>query len=213
MMFHVGWPIPPADPNGDHMKLARYRAALIPAFAAAITLGLSAGTAAAATSHSVPQPARVAVPRPARGAAPRPARGAAPRPARAAMSRPARFTVPLPVAFNCWRAHMRPRNLYLACGDGNNYLTKMSWSTWSRAYASGTGTQMINSCIPYCASGRFLSYRVDVIFWRTEPVPHYPGWTYFSRVTLLYPGTRPPAFYRGKQNSGPETWTGVLPGN
>ena len=89
----------------------------------------------------------------------------------------------------------------------------MSWSTWSRAYASGTGTQMINSCIPYCASGRFLGYRVDVVFWRTEPVPHYPGWTYFSRVTLLYPGTRPPAFYRGKQNSGPETWTGVLPGN
>jgi hypothetical protein len=205
MMFHVGWPIPPADPNGDHMKLARYRAALIPAFAAAITLGLSAGTAAAATSHSVPRPARVAVPRPARGAAPKPARAAAPR--------PARFTVPLPVAFNCWRAHMRPRNLYLACADGNNYLTKMSWPTWSRAYASATGTQMINSCVPYCASGRFLGYRVDVIFWRTEPVPHYPGWTYFSRVTLLYPGTRPPAFYRGKQNSGPETWTGVLPGN
>ena len=32
-------------------------------------------------------------------------------------------------------------------------------------------------------------------------------------MTLLYPGARPPAFYRGKQNSGPETWTGILPGN
>ena len=108
------------------MKLRRCRAALIPALAAAaVTLGLPAGTAAAATSHSVPRPAQVAVPRTARVAAPR----------------PARVTAPLPVAFNCWRAHVRPRNLYIACADGNNYLTKLSWSAWSawsRTFASGT---------------------------------------------------------------------------
>ncbi len=172
------------------MKLGRCRAALIPALAAAaVTLGLPAGTAAAATSRSVPRPARVAAPR------------------------PARVTAPLPVAFNCWRAHVRPRNLYIACADGNNYLTKLSWSAWSRTFASGTATQMINNCILYCAAGRFFSYPVDVVFWRSEPIPHHPNERYFSRVTLLYPGARPPAFYRGKQNSGPETWTGILPSN
>ena len=126
MMFHVGRPIAAVYRNGDRMKLGRCRAALIPALAAAaVTLGLPAGTAAAATSHSVPRPAQVAVPRTARVAAPR----------------PARVTAPLPVAFNCWRAHVRPRNLYIACADGNNYLTKLSWSAWSawsRTFASGT---------------------------------------------------------------------------
>ncbi len=189
-MFHVGRPIAAVYRNGDRMKLGRCRAALIPALAAAaVTLGLPAGTAAAATSHSVPRPARVTAPR------------------------PVRVTAPLPVAFNCWRAHVRPRNLYIACADGNNYLTRLSWSAWSRTFASGTGTQMINNCIPYCAAGRFFSYPVDVVFWRSEPIPHHPGEKYFSRVTLLYPGARPPAFYRGKQNSGPETWTGILPSN
>ena len=118
------------------MKLGRCRAALIPALAAAaVTLGLPAGTAAAATTHFLLRPTRVAAAATSRSV---------PRPARVAAPRPARVTAPLPVAFNCWRAHVWARNLYIACADGNNYLTNLSWSAWSRTFASGTGTQMVN---------------------------------------------------------------------
>jgi hypothetical protein len=69
----------------------------------------------------------------------------------------------------------------------------------------------VNDCIPNCAAGKFLRYPAVVVFWRSEPVAHHPGEKYFTRVTLMYPGSRPPVYdKRGKLVPGPQTWTGDL---
>lgn len=115
-----------------------------------------------------------------------------------------------PVVFNCQHAQVRPGNFTLTCADGNDYLSHLSWSSWTGASASGRGTDVLNDCTPYCAAGKFHSYRANVTFWRSVPVPGHPGQRYFSRVTLRFPGARPPAYSHGKPVTGPKTWTGTL---
>ena len=158
--------------------------AIIPGVAAAAAaLGFAVSTATASTSH--------------------PASHSASRPA---TTRP----TGVPKVYNCLHAQVRPGSFTLACADGNSYLAHLAWSSWTANSASGTGTQMINDCQPYCAAGKFRGYPADVTFWRGEPVPNHPGQRYFSRVTLRYPGARPPVSSGGKQVNGPATWTGTL---
>jgi hypothetical protein len=116
------------------------------------------------------------------------------------------------VVFNCLnRAQVRPSSYVLTCADGNNYLSGLSYSSWTPAYAAASGKQTENDCIPSCAQGKFHSYPALVVFWRSEPVPHHPGEKYFTRITVLYPGARPPVYQNGKLVPGPQTWTGTLP--
>jgi hypothetical protein len=191
------------------MKRGRFvAAAIIPALAAwAVALALMAGTAMAATSH--PAPSHTA----ARHTAARhtAARHTAARHTAVRAARHARAAAP-PVVFDCLPGQIRPRTFILTCADRNDYLTRLSWSAWSSAFASGTGTQMINACAPDCSVGTFHSFPVDVVFWHSAPVPQHPGKRYFSRVTVLYPGTRPPTYRHAKPQTGPETWTGSLAG-
>ena len=156
--------------------------AIIPGVAAAAAaLGFAVSTATASTSH--------------------PASGS-----RAATTRPA----VVPRVYNCTHAQVRPGSFTLACADGNSVLTHLAWSSWTATAASGTGTQVINDCVPYCAAGKFRSYPARVTFWRSEPVPGHSGQRYFSRVTVRYPAARPPVYSGGKQVNGPASWTGAL---
>jgi hypothetical protein len=173
------------------MTRRRILTALIPGIAvAAAAIGFVVSTATASTSH------------------PASAGHAAGTSSHQAAAKPAG----VPEVFNCQHAQARPGSYTLACADGNSYLAHLSWSSWTASSASGTGTQEVNDCVPYCAAGKFRGYPADVIFWRSEPVPQHPGQRYFTRVTLLYPGARPPAYSGGKQVNGPETWTGALAG-
>jgi hypothetical protein len=160
----------------------RITAILVPVLAA---IGIAAGTAAA-TTGSGHKTVHVAI---------SPARPAA-----------------RPEVFNCQKAQVKPGNFTLTCADGNDYLSHLSWSSWTASSASGTGTEMVNDCLPYCAAGKFHSYPANVVFWRSVPVPGHPGQHYFSRVTLRFPGARPPVYSHGKPVNGPKTWTDVLSG-
>jgi hypothetical protein len=163
-------------------------AAIIPGIAvAAAALGFVVSTATASTSHP-----------------------AASHPAASSSHQAAAAPAGVPEAFNCQHAQVKPGSLTLACADGNNYLAHLSWLSWTGSSASGTGTQEVNDCVPYCAAGKFRGYPADVVLWRSEPVPGHPSQRYFSRVTLLYPGARPSVSSGGKQVNGPETWTGPL---
>ena len=109
------------------------------------------------------------------------------------------------VVLNCQnRAQVRPSSYVLACADANDYLTRLSWKSWGPGLASATGVQKENDCVPDCASGHFHSYPVDVIFWGRIAVR--PGEQRFTRVTLLYPGARPPVGH----HPGPATVTMTL---
>jgi hypothetical protein len=102
---------------------------------------------------------------------------------------------------------VRPSSFILACADANDYLTKLSWTSWGPYLASAVGTQEENDCIPYCAAGRFYAYPVDVVFWGRTAVTGEPGTQRYAEVTLLYPGARPPIYNGHKYVEGPQTIT------
>ena len=111
------------------------------------------------------------------------------------------------VVINCQgQPQVRPGSFTLACADGNDYLSGLSWTSWTPGLASATGVLHQNDCVPYCAAGRFRRYPVDVVFWGSAAVPGGPGSQRYTKVTLLYPGVRP-AYY-GHQ--GPATLTMTL---
>jgi len=106
------------------------------------------------------------------------------------------------VVLNCQnRPQVRPSSFILTCADANDYLTGLSWKNWGPRLASATGVQKENDCVPNCASGHFHSYPANVVFWGSATVR--PGVQRYTRVTLLYPGARPPA----GQHPGPDTVT------
>jgi hypothetical protein len=57
---------------------------------------------------------------------------------------------------------VRPRSIIFACGDGNFYVTGITWSRWGMREALGIGVGHQNDCLPDCARGRFRSYRVAI---------------------------------------------------
>jgi hypothetical protein len=146
------------------MRVSRAWLAAVPALAIALTGG--AAVAAAAS----PAPAA--------------AKGAA-EIARAVREPAAGGTHTRAVVFNCLGGpQVRPGSFVLTCADDNSYLTGLSWSRWTAGSALGKGTWHINNCTPDCAHGHFLTYPVDVTFWRPRPVTNNPGERYFTRITL-----------------------------
>jgi len=98
------------------------------------------------------------------------------------------------VVVNCLnKEQVRPASFVLTCADANDFLTGMHWVDWA-SEAFGTGTEKENTCTPDCAQGRFVSYPALVVLWRPEPLPDHPGVLYFSRMTRIYPGKRPPLY-------------------
>ncbi len=145
------------------MRFSRAWLAAVPALAIALTGG--AAVAATASPPAAAKPAADiarAVREPAAGAA-----------------------HPRVVVFNCTgQPQIRPGSFVLTCADSNSYLTGLSWSGWTAGAALGTGTWHINNCTPDCAHGHFLTYPVDVTFWRPRPVTNNPGERSFTRITL-----------------------------
>jgi len=89
------------------------------------------------------------------------------------------------VVFNCaGEPQIRPRSFVLTCADDNSSLTGPSGSGWTAGAALGKGTWHINDCTPDCAHGHFLTYPVDVTFWRSRPVTSLPGERSFTRITM-----------------------------
>jgi hypothetical protein len=77
----------------------------------------------------------------------------------------------------------KPREFMIACADGGNDLTKLTWVHWSQGFALASGTQVANDCVPNCATGKFHDFPVWVIFWG--------GQQRFQHITLWYPGKTP----------------------
>jgi len=112
------------------------------------------------------------------------------------------------VVTNCQgKPQVRPGSLVLACADGNDYLTGLSWTGWAPGLASAKGTEHLNDCVPYCAKGKFHTYPVIAVLWGSAAAAHHPGQKRYTEITLIYPGARPPAYKNGKMVPGPQTIT------
>lgn len=98
----------------------------------------------------------------------------------------------LPVLVDCFsHPEVRPTDFLLACGDGNSRLASLNWSRWDGDAARAQGVNWVNDCEPYCAAGRFHAYPVTVRLDRPEPWKKRPGLSHYSRITLVYPDSRP----------------------
>ncbi len=117
--------------------------------------------------------------------------GAATVSAAAAASILAREARPLPKFAGCFanRLQVRPRSILVACGDGNFFLTGLSWSHWNARRADGAGTGHQNDCTPDCARGHFHLYRVAVRLFR--PVTCKNGQREFTRFSWSFVGNKP----------------------
>ncbi|MFF3325047.1 hypothetical protein [Streptomyces sp. NPDC002889] len=101
------------------------------------------------------------------------------------------------VAVDCFsNSQVRPGDFLLACGDGNNRLTALRWSSWGPTSAVGSGLDLVNDCQPYCAAGKFRSYRVTVRLDRPATWKKHPELQHFTRLRLVYTDSKPPQTQR-----------------
>lgn len=112
--------------------------------------------------------------------------------ARATPARPALHSGQI-VVFDCFGSKplVKPKTFILACGDGNAYFKKLSWTSWTPGLASAKGTYVQNDCIPYCAAGHFHSYPAVVVLWGSKAVKGHPGEQAYTTLTEILTGTRP----------------------
>ncbi|MGW1773912.1 hypothetical protein [Streptomyces sp. NPDC002104] len=116
---------------------------------------------------------------------------AAPSPRAGATASAAPAPDPVVVVDCSSQAQTRPAEYVLACGDGNNRLVGLRWSTWGPGSATATGTDMVNDCRPYCAAGRFRPYPVKVVLGDPQAWPDHPDLRRFTTIRLLYTDTAP----------------------
>ncbi|MFD0331314.1 hypothetical protein ACFQZC_32175 [Streptacidiphilus monticola] len=57
------------------------------------------------------------------------------------------------------KPRVRPASYVLACGDGNNYLASMKWSTWAASEARGAGTTWRTTADRTVLPGTFIGTR------------------------------------------------------
>jgi hypothetical protein len=105
------------------------------------------------------------------------------------------------------KLQVRPGSFVLTCADGNDYLTGLTWTSWTSTQAQATGREWVNDCQPDCAQGHSHRYPVLAVFSHPAAVANHPGEKHFSKLTLHYPGARPPQYKNGKQVPGPKTVT------
>ena len=59
---------------------------------------------------------------------------------------------PLLIA-NCFKPKFKPINVIIACGDASLGARELTWSSWTKKCAHGTGTGQVNDCTPDCVHG------------------------------------------------------------
>lgn len=76
----------------------------------------------------------------------------------------------------------------MTCGDGNESLTGMTWTSWGGSVATATATYVVNSCEPNCAQGTPISYPVRVV---ANQVAHRASGQIYTNVTVTFIAQRP----------------------
>jgi len=73
--------------------------------------------------------------------------------------------------------------------DGTGSVSNITWSTWSSAGATGTGTVNLNNCVPNCASGTFTGYPATVTLSGASQTSQ--GYV-FTQMVISAPGSPDP---------------------
>jgi hypothetical protein len=84
---------------------------------------------------------------------------------------------------------VKPKQIVVACADGNFSFTGLKWSAWDPSHALAAGTAHSNDCRPNCAAGHFHAYPGSVRLFR--PRLCKPGLTLFTRLSWHVSGMSP----------------------
>ena len=85
---------------------------------------------------------------------------------------------------------VHPRNIVIACADGNDQLTGLRWSTWGPYTATANGTETWNICVPYCAaSNQWAFVPVQVVLSDVVSTAHGPRFTMLQWRRQVSPKT------------------------
>ena len=102
----------------------------------------------------------------------------------------------VPVVVDCaMRAQTRPGQFVLACADGGASLSGLHWASWGSSAAFADGVSTFNDCVPTCVAGHGHSFPALVALWGAQPRPGHAGERYFTRMTIIYTGSR--AYHAG----------------
>ncbi len=101
-----------------------------------------------------------------------------------------------PVYRNCGKRVIRPRSIIVTCADAGYQLRSLKWKSWGGRTAVATGLAWVNDCKPYCAAGRFHSYRVLVRLDHPQPWKKHPQRQHYTRMVLVFPDGRPDGYDR-----------------
>jgi hypothetical protein len=106
----------------------------------------------------------------------------------AAAARPA--ASPTALADCLGKPQVRPAEIVLACGDGNESVSGVHWTGWGSSFAAGTGVISINDCSPTCVAGRDHSYPVVLLVSGRETCT--PGGRIaYRKVTIAFLDSKP----------------------
>lgn len=93
---------------------------------------------------------------------------------------------------------VRPTTLsFQTCADGSRHLESMSWSSWGKEGAQGSGIFSFKVCEPNCADGHRAQYGVNVSAFDPAPAPLNSGcptdMLFYSEMILTFQAAPPPS--------------------
>lgn len=84
---------------------------------------------------------------------------------------------------------------FQTCADGSQRLESMSWSSWGRAGAQGTGILSYQVCEPNCAEGHRVQYAVNVSAFNPRPAGYDSGcpsdFMFYSEMIVAFTASSP----------------------
>lgn len=91
------------------------------------------------------------------------------------------------LTWDCETAEYKPETILLTCADGGWMVYKITWNTWTKEKATGTGYFSENLCDPSCAEGQRVEAPVNITL--TDLTP-YKGKFYLRTLDIRTPGEK-----------------------
>jgi hypothetical protein len=96
---------------------------------------------------------------------------------------------------NCFKPTFKPPKVIIACGDASLGARGMTWSSWTRKTADGTGTGFVNDCDPDCVHGKTHTAPIELLL--SKPQLCSNGKRVFAKLRYVWPSGAPPGSANG----------------
>lgn len=95
---------------------------------------------------------------------------------------------PLLIA-NCFKPKFEPADVIIACGDASLGARGMTWSSWTKKSAIGTGTGQVNDCNPDCVQGTVKTAPMEIRLGKPQKCSN--GKRIFSKLRYTWTAVTP----------------------